>query len=444
MRVSPRCRAALLIVVGLALRPTSAAEVTAGPLPEPLSLAAALALADEPHPDLRVAAAETELAQAQRDRAAAAYGTRAGLSAVARWAEPAELAFDPTYNNSQASLYINRRLYDFGQTRAAVAAADALSSGQHLAFADARLGRGLEILERYLDVLLADLDFRTQDEAMATAFVRLDRVRDQQALGQRSDVEYLEAETRYQEIRSMRLRAQARQRTTRVRLAEALNRPGQLSSSLLEPDLQGVAAEPPPLAALTAAALRDNPRVQALRAASEAARERLHATRALDRPVITAEARADAYQRQTGASDPWSVGVRMEVPLYTGGRSAAERAQARAELDRSGAYLAQAELHLRQDLQALWEEIQVLRESREEARTRLDYRELYLDRSRALYEMEVNADLGDAMVVSTEARYRQAQLDYRLLLNRARLNALLGRPIDAALTDGLGEEEATP
>lgn len=435
--------ALIALASGLSGVPPVAEETAseAAALPEPLTLDAALALAEEPHPDLLAAAADTDIARAQRARAASAYGINAGVSAEARWSEPSDLAFDQTYNDSQASVYLSKRLYDFGHTRATVAAADALVNSRQLDYVDARLQRSLEILQRYLDVLLADLQFRAEDEAMATAYVRMDRGQDRHELGQVSDIGLLELETEYQETRSARFLAQARQRTARVALAEALNRPGQLSSILVEPDLRHLDAEPPQLPALADAVLESNPRLQSLRAAAEAGRERLQAARALDRPVITGLARANEYQRQTGSTDPWSVGVQVEVPLYTGGRSAAERAQARAELTRSEAQLAQAELRLRQDVHALWEEIQVLRASREETRTRLDYRELYLDRSRALYEMEVNTDLGDAMVVSTAARYQQAQLDYRLLLSWARLNALQGRPLFAAHDDGAGEEE---
>ncbi len=57
---------------------------------------------------------------------------------------------------------------------------------------------------------------------------------------------------------------------------------------------------------------------------------------------------------------------------------------------------------------------------------RQNYRDLYLDRSRALYELEVRTDLGDAMARSTEAQWLAAQADYRLLLAWARLDALTG------------------
>ncbi|MBI5040363.1 MAG: TolC family protein [Gammaproteobacteria bacterium] len=410
-------------------------------MPEPLSLDYALSLANEAHPDLQAAAAETDIAQAQRDQARASYGFNAGVNAEATWIEPADYAFDQSRNDSQASLVLSKRLYDFGRTRANVAAADATLSGRQLRYADTQAQRSLNILERYLGVLLADLRFRVQDEAMAIAYVRVDRARDQHELGQVSEIALLAAETQYQETRSARYAAQAQQRISRVALAETLNRPGQLSSTLEEPALDAIAVEPPALEKLVAETLRENAQLRALRADTEAARERMQAARAVDRPVITGRAAASEYQRQTGDADPWSVGVQLEVPLYSGGRSSAERAQARAELSRSEAELARAELELRQGAQSLWEEIEVLRASREAAQTRVDYRELYLDRSRALYEMEVNSDLGDAMVVSSQARLRQAALDYRLLLNWARLNALRGRPLFAQTA---AEEAETP
>ena len=435
---------ATLLAAALPATAMGDAGSAAEPLPEPLTLEHAMALADAAHPDLQAAAADTDVARAQRDRAAAAYGFDLGINAEARWVDPAERAFEQTHNDSYAGLYLNKRLYDFGRTRAAVSAADARLVGRQLAYADTRLRHRLYVLERYLDVLLADLEFRVQDEAMAIAYVRLDRARDQHELGQLSDVGLLEFETRYQETRSGRIRTQARQRTSRVQLSEALSRPGQLSGTLAEPNLDLADGDLPELAELTSEILKNNPHLQAWRADTEAARERLQAARAVDRPVISGRAQVTEFARETGSTDPVTVGLLLEVPLYTGGRGAAERAQARAELQRSQAQTARAELELRQQLRNLWEEIQVLRASRDEAETRTDYRELYLDRSRALYEMEVSTDLGDAMVVSSDARLRQAELDYRLLLDWAQLNVLRGRPLFADATAPVAEEDDRP
>jgi len=407
-------------------------------LPEPLTLEYALSLADDPHPDLLAAAADRDLARAERDLAASITGLTASINAEAKWIEPSEYAFDQSQNDSQAHLRVRKRLYDFGYTRASVAAAEALLDSRQLQYVDTRQQRRLDILRHYLDVLLAGLESRLQDEAMAVAFVHLDLARDRHDLNQISDVELLEKETRYEEVRSIRYHARARQRTTRVRLAEALHRPGQLSSTLVEPDLSRITLEPPSLEELITEVLQANPRIQALRAEAESGRERLQAARASDRPILLGAAEVSEYARETGSTDPWSIGLQLEVPLYTGGRSGAERARARALLRRTEADIAAAELSLRQDVQALWEEINVLRANRDEARTRIEFTELYLDRNRALYEMEAAIDLDDALMRSTEAHLREAQLDYQLLLNWARLDLLRGQTV-AALNGKPGE-----
>ena len=58
-----------------------------------------------------------------------------------------------------------------------------------------------------------------------------------------------------------------------------------------------------------------------------------------------------------------------------------------------------------------------------------DFRELALDRSRALYEMEATTNLGDAMVAVSEVRFKQAETDFQLALAWMELNLLLGQPV---------------
>ena len=71
--------------------------------------------------------------------------------------------------------------------------------------------------------------------------------------------------------------------------------------------------------------------------------------------------------------------------------------------------------------------IDLLEAQRRENSVEIDYRDLYLDRSRTLYELEVKADLGDAMTSQTTARLAQMETDYQLLMSWAVLDALQGR-----------------
>ncbi len=402
----------------------------AGPatLPEPLTLQAALAAVAPDHPDLARAGADSARARAERDAAEARYGLGATLEVEARYIDPSPLAPDPAHDDSRASLVLRKRLHDFGQTAALREAGEARVGGSAERARAALQARRLDVIGRFFDVLLADLAFRVQDEAMAIAYVRLDRARDRHELGQVSDIELLEFETRYQEVREARFAAQARQRVSRVRLAEALGRPGALPSVLVEPDLSPLLARPlPDTEAMMAEVIAASPELRALHAELAAAEARRQAALAQGRPVVRGEVGAYEYSRDFGSRDRWRAGIILEWPFYSGGRRQAGTAAAQAEYDRLAAGLRARESALRVRVAELVERLAVLRAARDAAQTRSDYRELYLDRSRALYEMEVATDLGDAMVLSTEARLRQAEADYAYWLAWAELDALRGR-----------------
>ncbi|HBH36444.1 MAG TPA: hypothetical protein DDW45_08900 [Gammaproteobacteria bacterium] len=70
--------------------------------------------------------------------------------------------------------------------------------------------------------------------------------------------------------------------------------------------------------------------------------------------------------------------------------------------------------------------IDLLEAQQRENSVEIDYRDLYLDRSRTLYELEVKADLGDAMTNQTSARLAQMETDFQLLMSWAVLDALQG------------------
>ena len=68
-----------------------------------------------------------------------------------------------------------------------------------------------------------------------------------------------------------------------------------------------------------------------------------------------------------------------------------------------------------------------LRVEIEGLKVRGDYRELYLDRSRALYELEVKTDLGDAMTEISALRLDTAFAEFEWMTTQAELAAMAGR-----------------
>lgn len=397
------------------------------PLPEPLTLDKALALADAPHPDLQIAEARVRMAEAELQGARAGDDLDIYVDGALAHVEPPDYVLDQSNDDHRLLLNVDKTLYDFGRTRSAsAAAARQLDSYKHL-HVNTRQQRRLEIMRRYFDVVLADLQYYRYNEMMAVEFVELDKMRDRYELKQISDLALLEQEAVFQRSRYLRSRAQNNQRETRARLAQALNRPGQLPRNVVPPALPDIDRELPEVQRLQTLALQENPVVKSLRERLEAAQARVDGARAGDNPTVSGKLQAGAYSRERHSYDDFRAELQLTIPLYDGSRTDAEVAREKARLFETRALLTRAERDVRQQVLELWLQLDSLKVRREQRESEKWYRELYLDRSRALYELEVNADLGDSMVRYTEAERNATESDYETALAWARLNALLGR-----------------
>jgi outer membrane protein TolC len=404
------------------------------PLPSPLSLEQALAIADGVHPDRLLADAALEQARARYRLAGSVDDLKLGFTAELRAVEPSDYTIFQSHNDNLARLNLSKQLYDFGRTARAEEAAEAALVSREWQLLEVRQQRRLQVMQRFFDVLLADLKYARDNEALANAFIRYDRAVNRLELGKRSDIEVLELEGLYQQARRRTTASSHQQRITRSQLAISLNRPKDLPADLVAPQLEIEPLEPE-LEPLVERVLQRNPRLKSLHAEVAAARKQLQASEASDNPVLRGELEAATYERELGGRNPLTAALVLEVPLYSGGRTDAKAAEARALLQQKEAELASYELGLRQQVLDLWLERERLGVQSDELDVTADYRDLYLDRSRTQYELDLQTDLGDAMTQIADIQWQRAQNRYAILLLQARLKALAG--------DLLGEE-ATP
>ncbi|MBZ0067638.1 MAG: TolC family protein, partial [Thiobacillus sp.] len=90
-------------------------------------------------------------------------------------------------------------------------------------------------------------------------------------------------------------------------------------------------------------------------------------------------------------------------------------------------------LDLAETLLDTLQEIEWLREtSRAAADKQIEYRDWALERSRAEYELELRTNLGTSMAETQVALLRRKQVEYRLALALARLEALSGGNMPSA------------
>lgn len=427
-------RYALTLILFSCFVQTAQAEQTKTPLPEPLTFEYALKHADDmTHPDLMLATSDLELAIANLQNAESNTDFQAQLELKASVIEPSSLATNQDKDDHSAKLRLTKPLYDFGQSENKIEAAveNKQATEKHIDFLKSL--RRIEIAKHFFEVLLADLKFSWNDEDMAIAYVRFSNAQELRALNKLSDVEVFDFENRYQQSRNRRFNSEAEQRNSRAMLAEVLNRPGELSSNLLMPELNYHEKVLGEYSDLLDKMLLNNPQLIFQKVKVDSSQKELQAARLQNRPQIDAEFEVAEYARDTASREDWRASINLTVPLLEHAGLKAEISKSRSKWIKQRAELNALKSRLRQQLLVLWQKIRLLKAQREQAMVTLELRELELDKSRALYEMEVKTNLGDSMTAISEAKYYKAKVDFDLVLAWMELEVLLGKTNDGEL-----------
>jgi outer membrane protein TolC len=248
---------------------------------------------------------------------------------------------------------------------------------------------------------------------------------ERQELGQESEIEVLRLRTEYDSTLQRRSLAMHRQRLTRAMLAEAMGYPESLPSDLVAPAIDPQRSLPGDFESLVQQAMSHSVEARLAAANSRAAQAAVAIAANDDGPELALEFEVSEWARESRLRDDWRASLLFNIPLYSG--ASAEKvnlAQARHRI--ALANQQQLQSNLRLEVLELWQRIQQLRLEIEASGTQQLYRDRYLDRSRAEYELEFRTDLGDSMVLYTRgnAERLRALFDYELAYHR--LGALVG------------------
>jgi outer membrane protein TolC len=391
---------------------------------ERLTLDEALATVAAPHPDRRMVESDLALSRADRDQADSRQDFSLFLDGSLRRGRQPDGDWKP---DNIGRIVARKPLLDFGRTGQAVAAADQEIEARQAELLNIESLRRIDIMARYFDVLLADQQYVADNEFMTVAYLDWDKARERFELGIGNQPDLLRLEAFYQDWRERRNASLQRTRSARQKLAHAMYRPGKLPASLAEPVLPGNARPLPEYDSMLAWVMQKNPRLQALRAQLAASDSRLGAIRAERNPTLDAEVFGAGFSRESTTRDELSAGLVFNIPLYQGGRLDARVARELAQKERRAAELEKLKLDLSDSLLATLQEIEWLRGSGIAAADKqVEYRDWALERARAEYELELKTNLGSSMAETQAAQLRRKQMEYRLALALARLEALSG------------------
>lgn len=418
-------RIGLFLFLAVTLLPSLNAQERA----KPLTLETALASVDAGHPDMLAAQAERDTAIADRDIASSRLDSSINLEGILRSGSRNPNLQDYSPDNS-VRLTARKTLYDFGRSSAAEQAGASELIAREADLVAAKERRRIEVMTRFFEVLIADMQYTADNEMMAVVYVSLDHGRDNLKAGKISTIDLAELEMRYQEIFIRRTASAQRQRITRALLANAMNRPGDLSADLEDPKLAGNNRKLPDYDSLVSILLANNPRLQAHQEMLLASQKRLESLRAEKGPLLDAEVQAADFSRSAVTRDNLSAGLILSWPLYQGNRADARVAREMAQFNKLYANTEKLKMDLTQALlETCLEIVQLQSAGRGGAKKQVDFRDLVLERSRGLYELELKSNLGTSMADTVEANLRARRTEYLLALAFARLEAMLGRAL---------------
>lgn len=394
----------------------------------PLTLDAVLAHADANHPDVDLARAQQAIGDADVQLARSLNDFRVSLDAALRGGRNA-LYNDHFQPDHLIRLNARKTLLDFGRQQTGMAANEQESQARALQLLDVRAQRRLTLMTRFFDVLLADLRDGAETEALAVAYVSWDNARERLAVGQLAQWELSELEARYLDSLTRRNDVRRELREKRMALGAAMNLPGMLLEDLVDPKLPANERALPEFDALFEVVKAENPQLLAHMKLLASATQRINGVRAENRPSLEFEAEAAAWSREATARDDLRAGLNFNWPIWQGKRIDARMAREQARFHELQARHDALLMNLRQSLLATREEIQLLRNAtRRSEEVNATYREQFLEKARAEYEMELKTNLGSAMAETQFANFRQRAIEYRLALAWARLEALVGGP----------------
>lgn len=396
---------------------------------KPLTLEDALAAVDSAHPLMRAAQADLDMALADERLAGSGNDVNLAFEGVLRQGKTT-VGTEDWRSDDLGRLVMRKTLFDFGRQQGQVDAARQLVNARQLALMDTRDARRVDVMGRFFDVLLADMRYGAENEFMAAYYVRWDDSRKRYDLGELNTSQLAELEARFQDQREKRNRTMMLQRVTRQKLANALNRPGKLPNELVPPQLRQNDLKLPAYEDMLPLALESNRKLLALQAQLNAVAARTESIRAGRSPTVEMELMAGDYSRDATTRDNLSGGLILNWPIYQGARIDSRLAREVAERMRLEAQVEQFKRELDESLLETLQEIEWLRTAaRPAAKVQIDYRDKALDRARAEYELEMRTNLGVTMAETQDAALRASEVEYRLALALARLEALVGRPL---------------
>lgn len=400
-------------------------------LPDKLSFETAMKIADEGNSyQALMIQADYEDLTSELLKISGTSDVNISLVALAQYVEPSVSRPENTNDDHKVSVLLTKQLMDFGFSDEKIQSAQARLDSVKLMMEQMRLTKRIEVARKFFDIKLADLQFNLDNEAISTAYIKFHKTEERNELKQSSDVELLQAQFEYQQVRARRYESETMQRISRASFAESIARPKDLPADVIVPDISFISRNRPEFEDVLKLAMENNLQLRAQKFLVEAAQRELAASRKEGGSTLSTEVEWAEYSYEMTSRSNWRAALKYSVPLYENDSVKSLRAKAMATVQKQKAKQIQIESEIRQQCLEVWQRIYVLKAKQDTDVVAEEYRELYQDRSRAFYEMEFRTDLGDSFTRVSEAKLEKFKNNFELVMSWMKLAMLTGSTLE--------------
>lgn len=328
--------------------------------------------------------------------------------------------FDETIDNSVYALSFKKPLFDETSNAAIASADEEIAIIQHK-LKEAKLSKTLEVMRAFFAIMIADSDYHYLAEELAVFAVSENKIKDYMEAGRYSEVELLEKSAQTQESLVRMRAAENTQLTTRMYLASVMSLP--LSEEItditpfdaqkyLDIDLDTFRTWQDKI-------LAGNITLQALQQKLSNINSQLQ--RAETDNALSVNLYGKLYRTafDSEKNGNYLAGIELSMPLYSGSDEATI-ANLAIDSEQQQTTIEDYKRQISAKGLELWLKIKNLLQEKKSLQVVFDYKDLYLERARARYELELTSDIGNAMAeyTKTEKLVLQNKLDIVLAMQQ--------------------------
>lgn len=283
--------------------------------------------------------------------------------------------------------------------------------------------QNIKVLQGFFDVVLTELYHQYAIENLAVAAVKENHTKDDFDIGETSDVQVLETHTNSQAALTTLRKAQADMRLSVANLSLLLGLKFDAIDSVALPDITTLVNKKLPKEEELLTKTSGNATLQQLQLNLTQLQKHINLENNNYNITVDGYTKFNKYAFDTDKNGDWVAGIELNIPLGETTNTINKLNIQKQQLENQ---IQQHKQHITYEILDIYLQLKNLKQQQKTLQSQLEYRDFYLEKARATYELELKSDIGDSMAQYTKTEYLIAKNKFDIVIAWHKLALLTG------------------